>query len=89
VMQMIRKFVSRKGFRYWLNLKGCRACLRYDETVKLVIMSRPRMRKAQILIVQAKPTFESRCVTMIGKMTPPKEEPAIARPPAIARLLRK
>lgn len=86
---MIRKLVSRNSFIYWLNLNGCEACWRYDETVKLVMMSRPRMRKAQILIVQAKPTLGSRCMTIIGKMTPPKDDPAIAKPPAMARLLRK
>lgn len=47
------------------------------------------MRKAQILIVHAKPTSGRRWTTMIGNMTPPREEPAIAKPPAIARLLRK
>jgi hypothetical protein len=83
------KLISLIGPRYWLKLNGFGACRRYEETVKLVMMSRPRMRKAHILMVQPKPTFGSRWTTMIGKMTPPNDEPAIANPPAIARLLRK
>jgi hypothetical protein len=88
-MHMRRKLISRIGPTYWLNLKGLGECGRYEEIVKLAMMSRPRMRKAQILIVQPNPTLGSRWTTMIGKMTPPKDEPAIANPPAIARLLWK
>jgi hypothetical protein len=83
------KLVSCSGPKYWLNLNGFAVCCRCEETVKFVMMRRPRMRKAQILIVQPKPTFGSRWTTMIGNITPPKDEPAIAKPPAIARRFRK
>jgi len=83
------KLVSCSGPKYWLNLNGFTVCCRCEETVKFVMMSRPRMRKAQILIVQPKPTLGSRWTTMIGNMTPPNDEPAIAKPPAIARRFRK
>jgi len=45
--------------------------------------------KAQILIVQPKPTLGSRWITIIGKMTPPRDERAIAKSPTITRLLWK
>ena len=51
-----------------------------------IIMAKTR--KAQILMVQAKPTWGIRCWTISGKMTPPREEPATVSPEAMARLLR-
>jgi hypothetical protein len=57
--------------------------------VRLVIIRSPRIRKAHARMVQGKPILGIKCTAMIGKMTPPNEEPAIAKPPAIARFLLK
>ncbi|KAI9649720.1 hypothetical protein NHQ30_002301 [Ciborinia camelliae] len=46
------------------------------------------MRKAQILIDQANPTAGIRCICMIGKITPPIDEPIVMRPNAAPRFLR-
>jgi len=59
-----------------------------DVTVRLLKTIRPRIIKAQIRIVQPKPTCGISLLTMIGKMTPPSEEPATARPSAAPRFLR-
>jgi hypothetical protein len=86
---MIREFGSFNGFKCLANLNGFRAWERKDETVNFVIKSRPRIRKAQARIVQGNPILGIRFETMSGKITPPKDEPAIFKPPAMARLLRK
>ena len=49
---------------------------------------RPRIIKAQMRMVQPKPTWGISFLTIIGKMTPPREEPATARPSAAPRFLR-
>lgn len=51
-------------------------------TVKIANDRRAKIRNAHIRMVQPKPTSFTRCVTMIGKMTPPSEEPAATRPNA-------
>lgn len=43
------------------------------------------MRKAQARIVQANPTVGMRRTTIIGRITPPREEPAATRPRAAPR----
>ena len=53
-----------------------------DLTVKLAKIRSARMRKAQMRIVQAKPTSGMRWTTMMGKMTPPRDEPAATAPKA-------
>ena len=51
-------------------------------------MSMPNMRKAAALIVQGNPIFGMRLDTMIGKMTPPSDEPDAMMPNAVARFLK-
>lgn len=53
-----------------------------DRTVMIAKIKRARIRNAHIRIVQPKPTLGTRCVTMIGNMTPPNDEPAATRPSA-------
>jgi hypothetical protein len=86
---MMMKLNSRIGDRYRTILNGRGACGRKDEMVRLVIRSRPRMRKAHARIAQGNPILGIKCVTMIGKMTPPRDEPAMVNPPAMALFLRK
>ena len=47
--------------------------------------SKLRIVKAHARIVHGNPILGIRCAAMIGKITPPNDEPAIAKPPAIAR----
>ena len=53
--------------------------------VRLAMTIRKRIRKAQILIVQAKPTSTVNLLTIIGKITPPRLEPEKTIPNANAR----
>jgi hypothetical protein len=59
-----------------------------DSMVPKARMRSPRMRKAQIRIVQPKPTRGIRRDVMIGKMTPPSPEPAAWIPKAAPLFLR-
>jgi hypothetical protein len=59
-----------------------------DRMSRLAKISSPRIMKAQIRIVQGKPTSLTSFVTMMGKMTPPSEEPLAAMPKARARFLK-
>jgi hypothetical protein len=56
-----------------------------ERTVKFTKMSSANIRKAQIRIAQPKPTSGISLMTMIGKITPPKDEPAATRPRAAPR----
>ena len=47
------------------------------------------MRNEHARMVQGKPTLGIKREAIMGKMTPPKDEPAIVNPPAIARFFRK
>ena len=53
------------------------------------MMSMNRMRKAQLRIAVGKPTFGIKCTAINGKTMPPSEDPAIVRPPAMARFFLK
>lgn len=64
------------GFFVWDNL---------DFKVRLEMVNMKRIRNAQILIAQGKPTWGIRWDTMMGKMTPPKLEPEAMIPRAKAR----
>ena len=86
---IIRNFSSRSGVKYSLNLKGRETYWRLDEMVRLVVMSRPRMRKAHARIVHGKPILGIKWTAMIGKITPPNDEPTITTPPAIPRFFLK
>lgn len=57
-------------------------------TVRLAKKPRPRMRKAQMRMVQPKPTCGMSFSTMTGKMTPPIDEPEAVTPRARARRLK-
>ena len=50
--------------------------------------SKPRIMNAATLIVQAKSSLGIRWLIMIGKITPPREEPAATTPKASARHFR-
>lgn len=58
---------------------------RRDLTVANAMRSNPRIKNAQIRIVHAKPTFGMSCAVMIGKITPPKPDPAACIPNAAPR----
>jgi hypothetical protein len=57
-----------------------------DLTVKLAKKRSARMRNAHMRIVQPNPTSGIRWTTIMGKMTPPKDEPAATRPKAVPLL---
>ncbi len=65
---------------------GCGVNL--DLTVKLAIMSMPNMVKATALIVQGNPICGISLETMIGRITPPNDEPEAIVPNAVARFLK-
>jgi hypothetical protein len=83
--------------RYGVSLSGRMNCImwkgfgrggRRDLTVALATSIRARMRKPQTRIVQPNPILGISLLTMIGKMTPPVEEPAAMIPKAAARFLK-
>jgi hypothetical protein len=57
--------------------------------VMLPMMSRKRSRKATTRIAHPNPTRGIKCVTRIGKMTPPMDEPETMMPSASARCFAK
>jgi len=59
-----------------------------DLTVKLAITSMPRIMKAAALIVHGNPILGMSFETMMGYMTPPKEDPEAMIPKAAARFLK-
>ena len=64
---------------------GLGRCGSLDLRVILAIPNMNKMRKAQMRIAQGNPTSGISLVTMIGKMTPPRLEPAAVTPRAKAR----
>lgn len=56
-----------------------------DRTVKLAKIKSANIRKAQMRIAQPKPTSGIRRMTMMGRMTPPREDPAATKPRAAPR----
>ena len=72
----VMKSMMRKG----LGEGGMR-----DLTVRLPKMRRARMMKAAVRIAQGKPISGMRRWIMMGKMTPPREEPEATTPNAKAR----
>lgn len=73
-------FLSLKGSTKTFNSNALGLGGRREEIVRAAMIMRPRMRKAMIRIVHAKPTSGMRCEAMIGKMMPPKPEPAAIIP---------
>lgn len=59
-----------------------------ERTTRLAKMSNASIIKAQMRNVQPNPTSGIRWTTIIGNMTPPREEPAATRPMAAPRFLR-
>jgi hypothetical protein len=53
-----------------------------DLTVKLAKRRSDSMRNAQMRIVQPNPTSGMRWTTIMGRITPPRDEPAATRPKA-------
>ena len=56
-----------------------------DLTVKMAKISNARIIKAQVRIAHPNPIFGIRWMSMIGKMTPPRDDPAATRPRAAPR----
>lgn len=72
----LRKLMILTDFGVWTNL---------DLKVRLEMDSMNKIRNAQILIAHGKPTCGMRWDTMMGKITPPKLDPAAVIPRAVAR----
>lgn len=53
-----------------------------DRTAKLANISRAKIKNAQMRIAHANPTSGMRWISMMGKITPPSEDPATASPMA-------
>jgi len=58
-----------------------------ERTVIFAKMRSASIRKAQIRTAQPKPTFGIKRTSIMGKMTPPKDDPAATRPIAAPRFL--
>ena len=56
-------------------------------TVRIAMICRPRMRKAAALMVQGYPVLWIMRLIMMGKMTPPTDEPVTMMPIAAPRFL--
>ena len=80
------KVGSLRGFTNAMREKGFGLGGSRDFTVRLAMMRRPRMRKAETRIVQGKPILGMRFWTRIGKITPPREDPLAMIPKARALL---
>lgn len=75
-------FSGRRKFRIW---NGFLWCTSLDLRVRMEMDSKNRIRNAQIRIAHANPTSEITCDTMMGRMTPPRLDPAAVTPNAKAR----
>jgi hypothetical protein len=56
-------------------------------TVKIAMICKPRMMKAAVLMVQGYPVLWTMWLIMMGKMTPPTDEPVTRIPIANPRFL--
>ena len=59
-----------------------------ERTVRLANITNASIRKAQMRIAQPKPTSGISLTTMIGRITPPKEDPAATMPSAAPLFLK-
>lgn len=86
---LIRKrlFGSRKGARWSCFIDALLWDTTLCLTVKLAMIKRNKMRNAEIRIVHGKPTWPIKCVSMMGKMTPPRLDPVEQMPKAAPRFL--
>ena len=64
--------------------RGCNL----DLTVRFAIISRPNIIKAHARIVHGKPIFGISLATIMGNITPPREDPEAIIPNAAARFLK-
>jgi hypothetical protein len=69
--------ITVNGFTVWLSL---------DLTVMFVMTSRPSIMNATVRIVYPNPIFGISLLTIMGRITPPSEEPDAMIPKAVARL---
>lgn len=83
-----RKGISVNGVTKSLGLNFLRGGGSLDLIVKFAIAKSPRNRKATDRIAQPKPIRTTRRFTMIGRATPPRLEPAVTMPKAMARCRR-
>ena len=79
---------SFRGRMNSMRTRGRGLGVNLDLTVKLAMISMPSMRKAQALIVHGNPTFGIRCETMMGKITPPRDDPDAIIPKDAALFLK-
>lgn len=84
-MQKMRKLVSLSGRTNFDNLNAFCPWVRLELIVTLARASRPKIKKAQLRIVQANPIWGINCRAMRGKTTPPMAEPDTHIPSAKAR----
>jgi hypothetical protein len=85
---MIAKAGSFKGRMNSMTSTGLGLGVNRDLTVKFAMTSIPRITKEATLIVQGNPIRGMSFETMIGKITPPREEPDAWIPKAAARFLK-
>jgi 5-methylcytosine-specific restriction endonuclease McrA len=81
-----RNVGSLKGRTSAMNSNGRLVGGILDRTARLANTKATKTRKAQIRIAHAKPTFGMRWTSMMGKITPPSEEPDTTSPSAAPRL---
>lgn len=78
---------SFRGLTNSMITSGLGFGVRRDLTVKLAMTSIPKIRKATALIVQGNPICGMSFETIIGNMTPPREDPDAITPKAVALFL--
>src|SRR5277367_4343385 len=83
-----RKGISLKGLMNSMITRGFGRGLSLDLTVRLAIINMPSIVNAADRMAQGKPTSGISLVTMIGRTTPPKDEPEAMTPKAVARFLK-
>ena len=79
------------SFSGWMNSKTLSFLglgVNLDLIVRFAIMSIPRIKNAAARMVQGNPIRGMSFETMIGYITPPKEEPDAITPNAVARFLK-
>ena len=81
-----RKAGSLSGLMNSMTVKGFFVWTTRDLVVALVMTSRPSIINATARIVHLNPIRGINLFTIIGKITPPKDEPDAIIPSAVARL---
>ena len=83
-----KKGASFNGDTNAISLNGLLEGSILDRTAKFANSSNVKIRNAQIRMAQPKPTSGIKCISMMGKMTPPSDDPAVVRPRAAPRFLK-